>query len=389
MAINNTIIYPRELDLKRVSGSAFLFGPRMTGKTALLDKVAASLYVNLLDPQLELELRSNPKLLWEQLSALKPNCRVIIDEVQRVPQLLDYVQLGIEKLKLNFFLSGSSARKLKRGGANLLGGRAADLKLHPLTVEELQGDFHLNRALALGTLPKISVLLKEKKTAEAIRLLRSYHTTYLKEEIQAEAIVRKLDAFARFLPVAAHSNAQMIEYANISRECSVPMESVKEYYQILEDTLIGRFIWPWDRSERKKARPKFYFFDCGVTRALQRLASAEVSPLEYGFLFETWFVNEIIRIRDYTEKEHRISLWREGEWEIDLLIEDGRGPLMAFECKSGRQVGNSPSLNAFRKKFPKVPLYVCAAQDSERRKLENGAIVLPWREALWTYRGER
>ncbi len=385
MAINNTTTYLRELDLRDFAGSAFLFGPRMTGKTALLRNLRSTLYFDLLDRELEIDLRGNPKRFWEEMTALKPGSRVIIDEIQRLPSLLDYVQMAMEKLKVSFFLSGSSARKLKRGGANLLGGRALDLKLHPLTVKELGQDFSLPLALTYGTLPRVSVLLHEKKPKEATRLLRSYHTTYLKEEIQAEAIVRKLDAFQRFLAVSAQANAQMIEYANISRECSVPMESVKEYFQILEDTLLGTFLWPWDRSERKKARPKFYFFDCGVVRALQNLAGTPLLPLEVGHFFETWFVNELIRIRDYHEKQHRLSLWRDGEWEIDVLVEDGRGPLMAYECKSGKQIKNTPSINAFRKKFSKVPLYVCSMVDTTKRKLENGAIILPWQEALLKY----
>ena len=386
MAINNSTIFPRELNLKDFKGSAFLFGPRMTGKTALLKKITNAKYFDLLDRDLEITLRGNPRIFLEELKTLPKKSRVIVDEIQKIPSLLDYVQIGIEELKLNFFLSGSSARKLKRGSANLLGGRASDLKLHPLTSKEIAKSFNIQRAMIFGTLPRIESLILDGENKAAVRLLKSYYTTYLKEEIQAEAIVRHLDSFQRFLNVAAQSNAQMIEYANISRECSVPMETVKGYYQVLEDTLIGNFVWPWDRSERKKARPKFYFFDCGVLRAIQNLAGVASVPSEEGFLFETWFLNELIKIRDYEEKQLRISLWREGDWEIDFLIEDGRGPIMAFECKSSKQIKNTPSLNTFRDRFPKVPLIICSLVDTSKRKLENGAVIYPWNDAIQAFR---
>lgn len=386
MRTNNTILYDRELDLKRFSGSLFLFGPRMTGKTVLLTQLKVARYIDLLNPDIELKYRGMPRIFWEEISLLAPGSQIIIDEIQKVPVLLDYVQLGIEKLKHSFILSGSSARKLKRGGANLLGGRASELHLHSLTANELGKDFSINYALAYGTLPKVSSLLNGNNILDAQRLLRSYYSIYLKEEIQAEAIVRNLDAFQRFLTIAAQSNGQMIEFANISRECSVSQSTVKKYYQVLEDTLVGRFIWPYDRSERKKARPKFYFFDCGVVRSLQNRVTSEPSPEELGTLFETWFVNELIKIRDYQEKEHQISLWREGRREVDVVIEGGRGPLIAFECKSGKQLKDKSSLRAFKNKFTKTPLYVVSFQDEYERRLEDGIIIVPWKKALALYR---
>jgi predicted AAA+ superfamily ATPase len=359
----------------------------MTGKTVLLNQVKFDRYYNLLDPELEIQLRGSPKVFWDEIASLPEKSRIVVDEIQRVPALLDYAQMAIEKMQHQFLLSGSSARKLKRNRANLLGGRAADLRIHALTAKELGEDFSLPLVLSYGSLPKISTLMKEENIQEAQRLLRSYYTTYIKEEIQAEALVRKLEAFQRFLQAAAQSNAQMIEFANVSRECSVHMNTVKDYYQILEDTLIGSFLWPWNRSERKKARPKFYFFDCGVTRVLQNRLTSAPSPDEIGFLFETWFVNELIRIRDYEEKEHVISLWREGEWELDVLIEGGHGPIVAFECKAGKQIRNQPSLRAFRSKFPKVPLYVVSMRDENARRFEDGTELLPWKRAIEFYRG--
>ena len=387
MRINNTILYKRELDLAQFKGSLFLFGPRMTGKTALLTQIKGTKYIDLLDPEIELKYRGTPKLLWEEISALTPGSLVILDEIQKVPLLLDYVQLGIEKLKLSFILSGSSARKLRRGGANLLGGRALETHLHSLTAKELDKDFSIKNALTYGTLPKVSSLLSSGNEVDAQRLLRSYYTIYLKEEIQAEAIVRNLDAFQRFLAIAAQSNGQIIEFANISRESSVSQSTVKDYYQILEDTLIGRFVWPWDKSERKKARPKFYFFDCGVVRALQNRVTFEPTPEELGILFETWFINELIKIKDYQEKEHQLSLWRDGRREVDVLIEDGRGPLIAFECKAGKQLKDKTSLRAFKNKFTKTPLYVVSLKDDHERLLEDDIMIIPWKKALELYRG--
>ena len=187
----------------------------MTGKTFLLRELSADLLVDLLDPELELQLKQSPRLFWEQISALKAEALVVVDEVQRVPALLDYVQKGIEEKHLIFVLSGSSARKLKRGGANLLGGRAKDLKLHPLTQEELGAHFNIQEACQFGTLPKVAQWLADRNRDEARSLLRSYTTTYIKEEIQAEALTRNVGAFQRFLQVAVQSNAQVIVSAGL------------------------------------------------------------------------------------------------------------------------------------------------------------------------------
>ena len=379
------MIFKRSLHLIPLKRSAFLFGPRMTGKTSLLREIPADLFIDLLDPELELKLKQSPRLFWEQVSALKSKALVVVDEVQRVPILLDYVQKGIEEKRLVFVLSGSSARKLKRGGANLLGGRAKDLKLHSLTREEMGERFDIKEACQFGTLPPVAQSLAYGDKDEAKSLLRSYVTTYIKEEIQAEALTRNVGAFSRFLEVAIQSNAQAIEFAKISRECSVPASTVKEYYSILEDTLLGDFLWPWDRSERKKARPKFYFFDCGVVRAIQNRLNDPPTPNEMGFLFETWFVREIRRLRDYGGKEHEFSFWRDGNHEIDLLIMGGHGPLLAIECKSGQDMISSQTVKVFRARFPKVPLVVASLNDRTPRRLPTGIELLPWAKALERY----
>ncbi|OGQ07741.1 MAG: hypothetical protein A3G32_03085 [Deltaproteobacteria bacterium RIFCSPLOWO2_12_FULL_40_28] len=380
-----TIVFQREQHLDCFRLSAFLFGPRMTGKTTLLDKIKRNLTINLLDPEEELNYRQTPRLFWEKLKALPKKSVVVLDEVQRVPTLLDYVQMGIDQLGHRFFLSGSSARKLKRGSANLLGGRAINLRLHALSVQEIGNFFDISKALSFGTLPHIYKLIIQNQEKSARDYLKSYVTIYIKEEIQAEALTRNLAAFQRFLPVAAQSNAQIIEYANISRECSIPMSTVKEYYQILEDTLVGEFLWPYDRNERKKARPKFYFFDCGVVRALQNRLNDFPTPSEKGFLFENWFFRELVRIRDYTKKEDEIALWRSGIHEIDFIIKRKNKMIMAIECKTSQDIPSLSTRRAFHKQFPKTPLVVASLTDSHPRKMDD-LTILPWMDVLDSYR---
>ena len=386
MRTNNNILYKRELSLKQLKSSCFLFGPRMTGKTYLLSQLKAQANYDLLDPYLEINFRVHPRRFWEEISLLKPGSLVIIDEIQKLPLLLNYVQMGMEKRKLRFFLSGSSARRLKKTGANLLGGRALYFTLHPLTTKELKNHFQLKNTLRFGSLPLISSLLAKQDKKTAIEQLKSYVITYIKEEIQAEAHVRKLDSFTRFLHIASQCNAQMIEFANISRECAVHQNTVKEYYSVLEDTLIGYFIWPYNRSERKKSRPKFYFFDCGVVRALQQRLSYLPGPEEQGFLFETWMAGELVRIKDYLRYEHEISLWRKGRWEIDFLISAGGKPLMAVECKSGRWGKNKASIDAFHKDFPKTPVIICSMKEENSRKIGKNIYLESYKKTLSRYR---
>ena len=315
-------------------GTLLLLGPRMVGKTTVLEKESYSISYNLLNPVQELELRAKPEILLNKISQLSPGERVFIDEIQRVPELLNVVQIGIDKYQLDFILSGSSARKLRRGRANLLGGRALVRNLYPLTMNEMESHFDLNKVLKIGSLPKIMTESRENLTT-AHDYLDSYVTTYIREEIQAEAIVRNLGAFQRFLPIAAQSNGQTIEFSNIARESSTPGSTVKEYYQIMEDTLLGFFLWPYNRKERKKARPKFYFFDTGVTRALQGKLSTEITPEERGILFETWFINELVRINEYLRKRLEFSFWRERNHEIDIFISQGGKAIAGVEIKSG------------------------------------------------------
>lgn len=379
------MLFERSIKLENIETSVFLFGPRMTGKTTILKKLPAEAFFDLLDPVLELEYKANPGIFWEQINVLPENSTIVVDEIQKVPILLNYIQMGIDRHRHIFIISGSSARKLKRGGANLLGGRALDLKLHPLTCDEIGDYFSIDRALEFGTIPRIYDLIIEKKFDLVRSHLKSYFTTYIKEEIQAEALTRNIGAFQRFINIAAQSNGQVIEFANISRDCSVPASTVKEYYQILEDTLLGFFLWPYDKSERKKARPRFYFFDPGVVRAIQNRLNDPPLPRELGFLFENWFIAELIRLRDYYKKEHQFSFWRYRNNEIDVIISDGKGPILSIECKSGKTDIKSSTLKAYQDHFPGVPIIIASLRDRMARRV--GDIeILPWKQAVEVYK---
>jgi predicted AAA+ superfamily ATPase len=294
--------------------------------------------------------------------------------------------MGIDRFRQKFVLSGSSARKLKRGGANLLGGRALHRTMHPLTRQEIGNGFSLQSALDFGTLPKIADLVLSGNVNLARDHLRSYVTTYIKEEVQAEALTRNVGSFQRFLTIAAQSNASIIEFANIARESSVPASTVKEYYQILEDTMLGRFLWPFDHSERKKTRPKFYFFDCGVILSLQNRLNDPPTPPEIGFLFETWLHNELVRINDYEGKGHEFSFWREKNHEIDLLISRGGKPFLAIECKSGKTDLSAEAYVTFKRRFPGVRVIQASLQDEQARTTGTGMEILPWAQAVDNYR---
>ena len=379
------MLFSRECRDNMPDSTFFLFGPRMTGKTSIIREIEAADYYDLLDPELELSLRSSPQTFWQQISAHGDSSTIIIDEIQRIPELLNYVQMGIDRKSQRFILSGSSARKLKRGGANLLGGRALNLKLHPLTHKELENHVSIDTIISYGSLPRVASLCVADDFDMVRQYLKSYVQIYLKEEIQAEALTRNLGAFQRFLNIAAQANGQVIEYQNISRDCAVPASTVKEYFQILEDTLIGFLLWPFDRSERAKARPKFYLFDCGVVRAIQNRLTDPPTPEEKGVLFETWLVNELMHIRDYMHKEHEFSFWRNRTHEIDILISGGHGPICAIECKSGNADISKTTVAAFQQNFPGVRLMVASLKD-ERPRTCRGIEIMPWKNILEMYR---
>ena len=352
--------------------SFFLFGPRQVGKSTLLQSLNPRWKLDLLDPEKQLEYSKDPKALYRVLMSERfhhPDISewIVLDEIQRVPALLDVVQMLMqERPKWMFALSGSSARKLKRGAVNLLGGRAVVRTLHPLTFSEIARSFDVKKVLVYGSLPKIYSTLSDGNEELTRDLLKSYVVTYLNEEIKAEALVRNLRGFQNFLDTAAAQFGEQVNFSHIERDCNVSYSTVRDYYSILEDTLIGFFLPPYLRSKRKRMShaPKFYFFDNGVTRAILGLHRSIASPMETGRLWEQWFIQEVTRINEYLQKEWILSFWRTSHGaEVDLLLERGKEILCAVEIKSGRAVSNADltGLHSFKESFPKVPCFVATA----------------------------
>lgn len=381
---------PRLLNIPQ-NKNLFLFGPRQTGKSTLLNTIflpEKTLYYNLLHSETYRRMAANPETLRAEVQAalsLKKISHVIIDEVQKIPQLLDEVHSLIESdISCSFILSGSSSRKLKRVHANMLGGRAWTFHLFPFMYQELKDSFDINNALRFGTLPSVSLA---KDDLEKSEILRSYVDTYIKEEIELEATIRNLGGFLRFLPITASQNGELVNYSNIARETGVTLNTAREYYKILEDTLIGFFLFPYGRSVRKKMvkHPKFYFFDTGVVTALTKKLGVPLMEhnYEYGRAFEHFFICEMIRLNDYNRLDLEFSFYRtERGAEVDCIIETPKGRIIAVEIKSTRAPSSShcTGLYSFKQKAPNAELIlVCQAKNPLNLK---EAIAMPWEEAL-------
>lgn len=328
------------------TNSFFLFGARGTGKSTLIKERYGSkdcLSFDLLDPDLEEEFSRSPMSLYERIKAQKPKPHwVFIDEVQKIPKLLDVVHKSIEDLKVKFILTGSSARKLKRGGANLLAGRAFLFSLFPLTaleIEEALPNFDFNQILRWGSLPQLLTLASD---ADKKQYLKSYAQVYLKEEIRAEQIVRNIDPFREFLEIAGQMSGKIINYSSVAADVGVDHKTVQNYYEILVDTWVGHFLPAFHQSVRKsqKLSPKFYFFDIGVKNALARQLDSVPVPGNslYGDLFEHFLINEIFRYNEYDSKDFHLSyLATKNGPEIDLILSKGRTHY-AVEIKSKSEI---------------------------------------------------
>ncbi len=303
---------------------------------------------------------SRPEKILEDWKGHKSDW-IVIDEIQKIPKLLDVVHQGIETHKIKFGITGSSARKLRRGTSNLLGGRASEFHLHPITHVEIGNDFNLLAYLCWGGLPEIFSLDQQEKE----RALYSYVSTYLKEEILVEQIIRKIEPFRKFLEVAAQMNGKVLNYSKISRDSGVEEKSVARYYQILDDTLIGFFLEPYHHSIRKRQsqKAKFYFFDCGVTRALQNTLPLELSEqtIAFGDLFEQFIILEFIRLNDYYETRYKFSylLTKDGV-EIDLIVErPGKAAaLVEIKSTSTNREEDMVNLKSISNEFKKADCYV-------------------------------
>lgn len=365
------------------SESCFFWGPRQSGKSTLLKTLfpKSPYYDLLLSDEFE-RLNRQPSLLREELLASRPNSPVIIDEVQKIPSLLDEIQWLMVNEKIQFVLCGSSARKLKRGGGNLLGGRALRYELFPLVSQEIP-DFNLLRGLNHGFLPR------HYQSDQPELLGRSYIGDYLKEEIAAEALTRNVPAFAKFLEAASFSNGEVVNFINIARECGISAPTVKEYFQILEDTLLARFVPVFQKKPKRRViqAPKFYLFDVGIANTLLKRGTISAGSEIFGRAFEHFILQEIISHSHYSGLSYPISYWRTASgFEVDFILGNRE---VALEVKAVGQVHvqHLRSMNAFQEEYrPKKAIIV--SLDTKPRKV--GTItIIPWKiflNDLWSGR---
>jgi predicted AAA+ superfamily ATPase len=370
-------MYPRLLSLEEIhDDSIFLWGARQTGKSTLLKALfPKARYYDLLNSNLYRSLSRNPSLLREQLALLPSSTIVIIDEVQKVPDLLDEVHWLIQNKGLHFILCGSSARKLRRSGANLLGGRALSCTLFPLTSAEIQ-DFDIERALNYGTIPP-HYLAKNP-----IRRLQAYIDDYIQQEIVAESVLRNLSAFTRFLEVAALSDTEIVNYTNIAAECGVTAKTVKEYFAILEETLFGFMLPAYTHAIKRRVvqSPKFYYFDVGIPNYLLNRTPIRADSTDYGHAFEHLMMQELRAYLGYHHSRKRLSYWRTSSGlEVDCIIGNAE---VAIEFKSSTEVRNTQlkGLRAFTEEHPDVKCYVVSRETFPR--LVDGVEIWPIRDFL-------
>ncbi|MFH0946335.1 MAG: DUF4143 domain-containing protein [Planctomycetota bacterium] len=382
----------RQLDLWRILGetrSAFLFGPRGVGKTYLaqrfLEASGGGLAINLLNLDVYRRYVTDLTLFRREVEHAigDGTLTVLVDEVQKFPALLDEVHGLIEahKPKVRFLLTGSSARKLRRGGANLLAGRAWTLMLHPLSSSEV--DLDLQRALSFGSLPAIYL-----EDSSPVRSLTAYVDTYLREEILVEALVRKSESFIRFLDLAGQINGEPVNHAKLGRAAGVSSKTVQEYFSILVDTLVALRVDGWSHSIRKQLRqsPKYYFFDCGVLNAIRGEIRSELRPhtYRYGKLFETLVVNEVQRRNDYEDLGYRLYYWRTNSGrEVDLILARGPAdPPCAIEIKSDSAPTEADmrGLRSFRSENPTAKLFCFCT--TPRAYRFGDVKVVPWQDGL-------
>jgi predicted AAA+ superfamily ATPase len=360
--------------------SAFLWGPRKTGKTTLLKQLFPdACWIDLLNHDMFLSLSQKPTRLREILEAQSSRV-VVIDEVQKVPHLMDEIHGLIENKGFQFILSGSSARKLKRSTVNLLGGRAWRFELFPLVTRELKKNFNLDKALLYGLLP--SHYLSPDSEMD----LKSYVYDYLKEEIQAEALTRNVPAFSKFIYSAALTNGMLLNYSNAARESGVSVKTIREYFQILEDTLIGQQLPPWKKSKKRRLieTSKFFFFDTGIVSAILNHKFLSPGSVEYGRAFEHFILQECRAYRHYSRSDFPISFWRTASGsEVDLILGEAD---VAIEIKSSEAAGGkTKGIHLFKEEFICKKCLI-VSKDPVPRKTGADITILPWPvfcEMLW------
>ena len=381
-------MYKRILNLVELTKkkSFFLFGPRSTGKTTLLKhQFPKERIINLLKSSVAIPLSHDPGYLRELINAMpSSDLPIIIDEIQKIPQLLDEVHDLIEENHLRFILTGSSARKLRRGGVNLLAGRAWQAQLFPICFAEMD-NFELDRYLMYGGLPQ--VIGSEEPGEE----LDAYIETYVTEEIMAESLVQNLVYFSSFLKIAAQSNGQQINFANVSRDSRVPVSSVRAWFQILIDSFTGFFLEPRDSPKRKTvATAKFYFFDIGVAHFLAGKTSISSTTSDYGIAFEHFIAMELRAWLSYQRIKEPLEFWRTRDGlEVDFVI----GNRFAIEVKAAKTIHPS-DLRGLRG-LAMVETFdqrILVSKEEFPRTTSDGIQIMPWRHfltQLWQSQGDR
>jgi predicted AAA+ superfamily ATPase len=371
MEINRILQLAPLLEMK----SFFLFGPRATGKTTLIRQQLAekATIIDLLDSRYFLRLSGDPHDL-ESIIAASPADIIVIDEIQRIPELLNEIHRLIESRNLTFLLTGSSARKLRRGKANLLAGRVWDARMFPLIYREI-ADFNLERYLRYGGLPP--VYLSEYPEEE----LDAYVNTYLREEILAEGLIRRLPPFSRFLKTIALANGEMVNFTKLANDCQVPPSTVTEYVGLLEDTLVGFLLPAWTESNKRKAikTGKFYFFDPGVTHMLAGTETLDRNSNLYGKSFEQFICMELRAYLSYTRKKIPLTYWRsKNGHEVDFLL----GTKTAIEVKSTNKVGSHDFKGLkYLKEEGVFENFILVSQDPISNLTDN-ILTLPWQKFL-------
>ena len=374
-------MYKRIFDIEnKLDEGMFLFGARQTGKSTLLkERFKGAVYYDLLKPNIRRALKLNPNALWDALQDKPAGTLVIVDEIQKVPELLDVVHSLMVEKGLHFILSGSSARKLKRTGANTLGGRAIPETLYPLVWPEIT-DFQIDKAVQNGMIPR------HYMTDDATKRLSGYVKVYLDEEIREEGEVRELEAFERFMEVAAISDGEMLNYSNIASDCGVSAKTVKSYFQILYDTLIGYEIPAFRKEIKRKIvqAPRFYYFDVGLANYLMGRNSLKRGTDDYGHAFEHFVMQEMIAYKGYNDKRDTISYWHTyDQKEVDAVIGDAK---VAIEIKSSEHVEtkHKKGLKAFKEEHPDCRLILVSLDPITRKSGDKELIyVLDFLKMLW------
>lgn len=342
-------MYRRILELDRkLDDATFLLGARQTGKSTLLKELfPETIYFDLLNTEVRRRFQRNPELFRELLHDKQEGTLVIIDEIAKVPELLDEVHWLMTNRSLRFILCGSSARKLKKQSSNTLGGRAIPMYFFPLVSAEIP-DFDIYRAIQNGMIPRHYMV------DDAVRRLRAYVDVYLKEEIKEEALVRDVVLFERFLEVAAISSGEILNYGNIASDCGVSAKTVAAYFQILYDTLVGYEVPAYTKHIKRKLvqAPRFYYFDVGIVNYLLGRTNLKRGTDEFGHAFEHLVIQEIVAYLGYTESNEKLSYWRTYSGiEVDLIVGDAR---IAIEIKSTDEVKtkHKKNLNIFAEEHP-------------------------------------